>query len=91
MNKNFIMECIDIIEQIELDSIITITKDNEELKYQLKYDEEFKDFNLECLDKENEIWDFGETIENIKESLACDAVSGKYQKIRLVEEEKLIW
>ena len=83
MNKNFIMECIDIIEQIELDSIITITKDNEELKYQLKYDEEFKDFNLECLDKENEIWDFGDTLENVKEWLVCNAVRNKYQKIRL--------
>jgi len=87
MNKNFIIECIDIIEQIELHSIIAITKDNEELKYQLKYDEEFKDFNLDCLDKENEIWDFGDTIEDIKESLVCDAVRSKYQKIRLVEKE----
>jgi len=84
MNKNFIIECIDIIEQIELHSIIAITKDNEELKYQLKYDEEFNDFNLECLDKENELWDFSDTIENVKKWLVCDAVRGKFQKIRLV-------
>jgi len=87
MNKEFIIECIDIIEQIKLNSIIAITKDDEELKYQLKYDEEFKDFNLECLDKENELWDFGNTIKNVKKWLVCDAVRSKYQKIRLVEEE----
>jgi len=84
MNKEFIIECIDIVEQIELNSIVAITKDNEELKYQLKYDEEFKDFGLECLDEENVIWDFGDTVENVKENLVCDAVKGKYQKIRLV-------
>ena len=87
MNKKFIIECIDIVEQIELNSIVAIIVDDEELKYQLKYDEEFKDFNLDCLDKENEIWDFGDTIEDIKESLVCDAVRSKYQKIRLVEKE----
>ena len=37
MNKQFIIECIDIVEQIKQNSIVTITKDNEELKYQLKY------------------------------------------------------
>jgi len=84
MNKEFIIECIDIINKIQLHSIIAITKDNEELKYQVKYDEEFKDFNLECLDKENEIWDFGNTIENVKEELVCDAVKEKYQKLRLI-------
>ena len=87
MNKEFIIECIDIIEQIKLNSIVAITKDNETLKYQVKYDEEFKDFNLECLDKENELWDFGNTIKNVKKWLVCDAVRSKYQKIRLVEEE----
>jgi len=87
MNKNFIIECIYIVEQIELNSIVAITVDNKELKYQLKYDEEFKDFNLECLDKENELWDFGDTIENVKKWLVCDAVRGKYQKIRLVEDD----
>ena len=86
MNKNFIIECMDIVEQIKLNSIVAITKDGEELKYQVKYDEEFKDFNLECLDKENEIWDFGDTIENVKKGLVCNAVRSKYQKIRLVEE-----
>ena len=84
MNKKFIIECIDIVEQIELNSIVAIIVDDEELKYQLKYDEEFKDFNLECLNEEDTIWDFGETIENVKESLVCDAVKGKYQKIRLM-------
>ena len=87
MNKKFIIECINIVEQIELNSIVTITKDNEELKYQLKYDEEFKDFNLECLDEKDAIWDFGETIENVKEGLVCDAVRYKYQKIRLIKED----
>jgi len=86
MNKEFIINCIDIIEQIKLNSIVAITVDNEELKYQLKYDEEFNDFNLECLDKENELWDFSDTIENVKKWLVCDAVRGIYQKIRLVEE-----
>ena len=84
MNKNFIIECINIIEQIKLNSIIVITKDDEEFKYQLKYDEEFKDFGLECLDEENVIWDFGDTVENVKEGLVCDVVKSKYQKIRLV-------
>jgi len=84
MNKNFIIECINIIEQIKLNSIIVITKDDEEFKYQLKYDEEFKDFGLECLDEKDTIWDFGETIENVKEGLVCDAIKSKYHKIRLV-------
>jgi len=84
MNKKFIIECIDIIEQIKLNSIVTITEDNEELKYQVKYDEAYKDFILEYLDRENEIWDFGSTIESIKKGLVCDAVKEKYQKIRLM-------
>ena len=84
MNKEFIIKCIDVIEKIKQNSIVAITKDDKELKYQVKYDEEFKDFNLECLDKENEIWDFGNTIESVKENLVCDAIKEKYQKIRLI-------
>jgi len=37
MNKNFIIECMDIIDQIKLHSIVGITKYNEELRYQVEY------------------------------------------------------
>jgi len=86
MNKEFIIECIDIIEQIELNSIIAITKDDEELKYQVNCVNEYDyiEWELTCLDEENAIWDCNDTLEDIKEGLVCGAVRGMYQKIRLV-------
>ena len=87
MNKNFIIECIDIIDQIKLHSIVGITKYNEELRYQVVYNKENENYELLCLDEENAIWDDGETIKDIKELLACDSIVNRYEKIRLIEEE----
>ena len=87
MNKNFIIECIDIIDQIKLHSIVGITKYNEELRYQVVYNKENENYELLCLDEENAIWDDGETIKDIKELLVCDSIVNRYEKIRLIEEE----
>ena len=84
MNKKFIIECIDIIERIKLNSIIAITKDNEELKYKLIYDESGEYYELLCLDEKDAIWDDGNTIKEIKEGLVYNAVKSIYQKIRLL-------
>ena len=88
MNKEFIIECIDIIEQIKQNSIVAITKDNEELKYQVNCINEYgyTEWELTCLDEENAIWDCNDTLEDIKESLVCNAVRSSYQKIRFVKE-----
>ena len=87
MNKNFIIECIDIIDQIKLHSIVGITKYNEELRYQVVYNKENENYELLCLDEENAIWDDGETIKDIKELLMCDSIVNRYEKIRLIKEE----
>jgi len=87
MNKNFIIECMDIIDQIKLHSIVGITKYNEELRYQVVYNKENENYELLCLDEENAIWDDGETIKDIKELLVCDSIVNRYEKIRLIEEE----
>ena len=87
MNKDFIIDCIDIIDQIKLHSIVVITKYDEELRYQVVYNKENKNYELLCLDEENAIWDDGETIKDIKELLACDSIVNRYEKIRLIEEE----
>jgi len=86
MNKDFIIECMDIINQIKLNSIVGITKYNEELRYQVVYNKENENYELLCLDEENAIWDDGETIKDIKEILVCDSIVNRYEKIRLVEE-----
>ena len=87
MNKEFIIECMDIIDQIKLHSIVGITKYNEELRYQVVYNKENENYELLCLDEENAIWDDGETIKDIKELLVCDSIVNRYEKIRLIEEE----
>ena len=87
MNKDFIIECMDIINQIKLNSIVGITKYNEELRYQVVYNKENENYELLCLDEENAIWDDGETIKDIKELLMCDSIVNRYEKIRLIEEE----
>ena len=83
MNKEYINECIDIIEQIKFGSIIEITKDKQSLKFKMieGIDEAFE---LVCLSEEDTIWNDGETIEEIKEDLLCSAIRNRYQKIRLV-------
>jgi len=87
MDKEFIIKCIDVINKIELHSIIAITKDNKEQKYQVnctcEYD--YTEWELTCLDEENAIWDCNETLDDIKEDLLCGAIRGSYQKIRLKE------
>jgi len=87
MNKDFIIECMDIIDQIKLHSIVAITKYNEELRYQVVYNKENENYELLCFDEENAIWDDGETIKDIKELLMCDSIVNRYEKIRLIEEE----
>lgn len=83
MNKEYINECIDIIEQIKFGSIIEITKDEQSLRFKMTegIDEAFE---LACLSEEDTIWNDGETIEEIKEDLLCSAIRNRYQKIRLV-------
>ena len=86
MNKDFIIECMDIINQIKLNSIVGITKYNEELRYQVVYNKENENYELLCLDEENAIWDDGETIKDIKVLLVYDAIVNRYEKIKLMEE-----
>jgi len=85
MNKNFIMECFDIIDKIKLNSIVAIEKEDTEMRYKLIYNE-YEWYELLCLDEENAIWDDGDTIKDIKEHLLCSAIRCSYQKIRLVKE-----
>ena len=84
MNKEFLNECFDIIEQIKLGSIIGITRDDEESKYRLDYIKEYEEFELIDLDEEDAIWNDGDTIEEIKEDLMCSAIWNRFQKIRLI-------
>jgi len=83
MNKEFLNECFDIIEQIKLGSIIEITREEKSLKYQL-IEGECDEFELICLDEEDAIWNDGDTIEEIKEDLMCSAIWNRFQKIRLL-------
>jgi chaperone required for assembly of F1-ATPase len=87
MNKEFLNECFDVIEQIKLGSIIEITEDNEDngkSKYRLDYIKEDEIFELTDLDEKYTIWGDGETIEDIKEDLMCSAIWNRFQKIRLL-------
>jgi len=87
MNKEFLNECFDVIEQIKLGSIIEITEDNEDngkSKYRLDYIKEDEIFELTDLDEKYTIWGDGETIEDIKEDLMWDAIKGRVQKIILI-------
>jgi len=84
MNKEFLDECFDVIEQIELGSIVEITIDNEKSKYRLDYIKEYEGFELTDLDEDDSVWDDGDTIEEIKEDLMWWVIKGRFQKIRLI-------
>jgi len=84
MNKEFLNECFDVIEQIKLGSIIEITSKYEKSKYRLDYIEEYEEFELTDLNKSNTIWNDGDTIEQIKEDLMFSAIKNHFQKIRLI-------
>ena len=87
MNKEFLNECFDVIEQIKIGSIIEITEDNEDndkSKYRLDYIKEDEIFELTDLDEEDAIWNDGDTIEEIKEDLVCSAIRSRFQKIILI-------
>ena len=84
MNKEFLNECLDVIEQIKLGSIIEITIDNEKSKYRLDYIKEHEGYELTDLDEDDSVWDDGDTIEEIKEDLMWWVIKGRFQKIRLI-------
>lgn len=85
MDRNLIYKTIDIVDHLKLNSIIEITKNRETHKYQLKTSEYSHDeYELLCLTEKDAIWNDGETIEDIKESLVCCAVRGYFQDINII-------
>lgn len=90
MNKNYIINLIDKINAIEINSIVTIIRKDDTHKYQVQYDNEFEDIELICLDEEDTIWGtHGDTIEELKEDLLCDGIKGRYLDLEVLEGDKL--
>ena len=83
MNKLYIDKYFNIIDQIKYNSIIKITKDGQSLKFKMTEGIDAP-FELLCLDEEDTIWDDGDTIEEIKESLMCSVIKNRLQDIIII-------
>ena len=93
MNKEYIINLIDEINKIELGSIVTITREDNDgaHRYKVEYDEEYNDMELISLEEEDAIWGTNsETIKEIREELLCHGIRGDYDKLEVLTLNKVV-